>query len=66
MTNQNGAALSFKGFGKYTLQGSSDFQTWTNLLTTFLPEGASTFVDTHAADFSQRFYRLNEAIEFWP
>ncbi len=53
-----GASLALQGSpgGQYALQATTDFQTWTNLLTT--PNLPSTFLDTDAPGFLYRFYRL--------
>lgn len=56
-----GASVSTQGSpgGNYVLQASTDLRTWTDLLTTTDLPGNSPFVDMHASEFSQRFYRLN-------
>ena len=53
-----GASLALQGSpgGDYALQATTDFQTWTNLLTT--PNLPATYLDTEAPGFPYRFYRL--------
>ena len=59
--NGSGAQVSLQGSpgGQYALQASADLKTWTDLLNTADLPGNSPFVDTHAAEFSHRFYRLH-------
>ncbi len=54
----SGASLGLQGSsgGEYSLQATTDFQTWTNLLTT--PNLPATFLDTDAPGSFYRFYRL--------
>jgi hypothetical protein len=53
-----GASLALQGSpgGQYALQATTDFQTWTNLLTT--PNLPPTYLDSDAPGFLYRFYRL--------
>ena len=53
-----GASLALQGSpgGQYALQATTDFQTWTNLLTT--PNLPPAYLDTEAPGFLYRFYRL--------
>src|SRR6266540_2559336 len=42
----------------YVIQATSDFATWTSLLTNSAPNGIQEFVDPASTNFPRRFYRL--------
>ena len=41
----------------FTVEATSDFNTWASVVTTNPPSGSFSFTDADAAGMTQRFYR---------